>query len=144
VSVGLLIISHEQIGEALLTAAIGILGGSPLRTATLAVGPYDSKEQVGVRALQLLREVDAGEGILVLTDLLGSTPCNIASSLVRYGKVNVVAGINLPMLLRVLSHGDDSLPRLVELALDGGRQGVVLGRVQSLVRPAGPQAGSGG
>lgn len=130
-SAGLLIISHDDIGDALLAAAVGILGVCPLQVLTLAVSPDDSLKSINNRARQLLRELQGSEGILVLTDLLGSTPCNVASSLELPGRISVVAGLNLPMLVRVLSHATDDLQHLVELAIEGGKQGIVPGRSQS-------------
>ena len=142
-SVSLLIISHDNVGEALLAAATGILGLCPLHAATLAVAPDDSQEDIGLRATSLLQEIAGEEGTLVLTDLLGSTPCNIASTLVQVGHVSVVAGLNLPMLLRVLSHYGDSLQQLVDIALEGGRQGIVTGKAQSLYQLPRKVAGRG-
>jgi PTS system mannose-specific IIA component len=130
-SISLLIISHDDIGDALLASAIGILGLCPLRTATLAVSAEDSLESIDQRAQRLLEELQDEDGTLVLTDLLGSTPSNVAARLEQAGRVRVVAGLNLPMLIRVLSHSGDDLQGLVELAIDGGRRGVVQGRIQS-------------
>jgi PTS system mannose-specific IIA component len=131
VSVSLLIISHDDIGDSLLNAAIGILGFCPLRTLTLAVSKEDSLENIDNQANRMLAELQGTEGTLILTDLQGSTPSNVAARLERSGLVRVVAGLNLPMLIRVLSHSGDNLEHLVSLALDGGRQGVMPGKPQS-------------
>jgi PTS system ascorbate-specific IIA component len=77
-------------------------------------------EQAGV----LLREVDRGQGVLVLTDVIGATPGNVATQLAQPGRVAVVSGVNMPMLLRSLCYGDSSLEELVAKATAGGVNGV--------------------
>jgi PTS system ascorbate-specific IIA component len=84
-------------------------------------------EALLARCQRLADEVDRGEGLLVLTDLYGSTPANVALALARgRAHTRVIAGVNLPMLLRALNYAALDLDTLVDKALDGGRDGVRL------------------
>lgn len=127
----LMLVSHGQVGQALLDAAIDILGQNPMPTLILAVSPDDSPETICERGLALLRQRPEDEPILVLTDMLGSTPCNVAAKLKAGKGFQVVAGLNLPMLLHVLNHADSDLDSLANGALETGRRGVLTGRPQS-------------
>lgn len=127
-SVGLLLITHGDIGANLLFTATRILGGScPVASRALAVTDETQRDALMAEALRLSREVDSGDGVLVLADLYGSTPANIACSLQEgAGAIQIIAGLNLPMLVRALNYA--SLP-LAEVALKaeaGGRAGVLI------------------
>jgi PTS system ascorbate-specific IIA component len=89
------------------------------------VAPESDPDAMREQAASLIREVDRGDGVLVLTDLFGSTPSNIATALQHNHKVISVAGINLPMLLRVMNYPKLGLRELAEKALSGGRDGVL-------------------
>ena len=89
----------------------------------VTVNPY-----LGADALRRARALDDGDGVLVLTDLYGSTPSNIAASLLGTGAVQVVAGLNLPMLIRVLNYPAEDLPALADKAVSGGNRGILLCR----------------
>ena len=138
-SIGILLITHGDIGEALISGAIGILGFAPLQMENLPVSPDDGLEQITAKADKLINKFPASSEILILTDLLGSTPSNVAGALQQPGKINVVAGLNLPMLIKILSHPSLTLQRLTELAIEGGQQGVCEGMAQSVY----PMASSG-
>jgi len=126
VSVGLLLITHEGIGQALLEAARRMLGGRcPLDATVLPVGLEADAEQLLDTARRQARELDRGDGVLVLTDLYGSTPSNIAASLAGREGVRVVAGLNLPMLVRVLNYAQEDLASLTEKAVSGGSRGIL-------------------
>jgi len=125
-SVGLLIITHNDVGRVLLDATVGMLGVQPIPTAVLGVISDTDPDAMLDRAYQLAREVDGGDGVLVLTDLFGSTPSNIAWALQRDQHAIVIAGVNLPMLLRVMNYPKLSLDELAEKALSGGRDGVLM------------------
>jgi len=123
--IGVLLISHGAIGETLLASAEAILGAKQARVATLGVSRSDDPDKVLARARQLAAQLDDGTGLLVLTDMYGATPCNVASRLLADGRVEGVSGVSLPMLVRVLSGRDGSLPAAVQRALSGGAEGVV-------------------
>jgi len=122
--IGGLVITHGAIGDALLASAAQILG-APAQAAALGVARSDDPEKVLQRARALAERLDSGEGLLVLTDMFGATPCNVASRLLADGRVEGVSGVSLPMLIRVLSGRNGSLPAAVQRALSGGAQGVV-------------------
>jgi len=123
--IGVLVISHGAIGETLLASAEAILGAKQAQVATLGVSRGDDPDKVLVRARALAAQLDAGAGVLVLTDMFGATPCNVASRLLADGRVEGVSGVSLPMLVRVLSGRNGSLPAAVQRALSGGAEGVV-------------------
>lgn len=125
-SVGLLIISHSDIGANLLNTATSMLGLCPLQTSTLAVSQSCAPENMLKKARRKCKALDQGDGVLVLTDIYGSTPSNIANRLRDQQQVQIVAGINLPMLIRVLNYPDLNLHELVTKALSGGHDGVML------------------
>lgn len=129
-SVALLLITHNRVGEALLDTARGTLGVCPLPTGCMAVGPDANPDQLVEQARRLVSELDQGDGVLVLTDAYGSTPSNIACGLSRRCGATVVAGLNLPMLLRVLNYPRLRLDQLRDKALSGGRDGVLLVKQQ--------------
>ncbi|MFA5531579.1 MAG: hypothetical protein WDA11_13040, partial [Thiohalomonadaceae bacterium] len=87
--VGVLIIAHDQLGQVLLDTAVGTLGTLPLPAKTLAVSRDEDPDALLARARALVRELDAGDGVLVLTDMYGSTPGNIACRLLDDDKVQV-------------------------------------------------------
>ena len=124
-SVGLCLISHNRIGEALLEAALSMLGGQPLPAAVIAVTPASDPAQVLERARAAVRELDQGDGVIVLTDMFGSTPSNIATALKRDNEhVTVIAGVNLPMLVRLMNYPRLGMVQLKDKALSGGREGI--------------------
>ncbi|HET9733929.1 MAG TPA: PTS sugar transporter subunit IIA [Burkholderiales bacterium] len=123
--IGVLVISHGAIGETLLASAEAILGVKQAQVATLGVSRGDDPDQVLARARGLAAQLDSGAGVLVLTDMFGATPCNVASRLLADGRVEGVSGVSLPMLVRVLSGRNGSLPAAVQRALTGGAEGVV-------------------
>jgi PTS system ascorbate-specific IIA component len=127
--IGVLIVTHGEIGTALLGSAGQILGGAPTQVLTLSVWRQDDPDDLVLRARELLERLDAGDGVLVLTDIFGATPGNVASRLLDDGHVEGVSGVSLPMLLRVLTGRNGSsgntLRGAVERALSGGAEGVV-------------------
>lgn len=122
--VGLLLITHNEIGNALLDTATHMLGMCPLMVSSLPVLPDCDPEDMVRRSRELVRELDHGDGVLVLSDMYGSTPSNIAARLAAYGQVMVVCGVNLPMLVRVMNYPRLSLPDLADKAESGGRDGI--------------------
>ncbi|MCG5534566.1 PTS sugar transporter subunit IIA [Ectothiorhodospira mobilis] len=125
-SVGLLIITHNRIGEDLLSTARSMMGTIPLETRCLAVSQAEDPDEVLTRALEDYHHLNAGDGVLVLTDMYGSTPSNIANRLMQQPRVQVIAGINLPMLVRVLNYPTLRLHELVNKAISGGHDGILL------------------
>jgi PTS system ascorbate-specific IIA component len=124
-SVGVLLITHDQIGTVLLDTAVKILGRCPLHAEVLSIPLNGDVEVLRRNALALTRAMDEGQGVLVLTDIFGATPSNIAASLAQDGRISVVAGLNLPMLVRVLNYPQDPLAGLTEKALAGGNRGIL-------------------
>ena len=123
--IGILIITHGTFGDSLLECAEHMLGKTPPQLASLAVSSKDDPNSVIPEALSLVAQVNSGEGVLVLSDMYGATPCNIVTRILQPGVIEGVAGVNLPMLVRVMNYRQESLPALVEKALSGGREGVV-------------------
>ena len=123
--IGILIVSHGSFGEALLHSASHVLGKRPPQVRQMGVALHDDPDKVLPHARALLREVDTGDGVLVLTDMLGATPSNIATRLLSPGRIEGIAGASLPMLIRALTYRDETLAAVVEKAMSGGRDGVV-------------------
>jgi PTS system ascorbate-specific IIA component len=127
-SIGLLLITHGDIGANLLYTATRILGGHcPLAVRALAVTDETQRDQLRAEARRLASEVDGGDGVLILADLYGSTPANIACSLQEEpGAIQIITGLNLPMLVRVLNYASLPLAEIAAKAEKGGRDGVLI------------------
>jgi len=125
--IGVLIVTHGEIGTSLLTSASHILGAAQPQVATLSVWRQDDPDDLVLRARELLEHIDGGEGVLVLTDIFGATPGNVVTRLLENGRVEGVSGVSLPMLLRVLSgrRKQGNLAAAVQRAISGGAEGVV-------------------
>ncbi len=122
--IGILLVCHGAFGESLIHSASHVLGKRPLYLRQLGVTVHDDPDAILPVAEDLVRYLDQGAGVLVLTDIYGATPSNIAMRLLRPGRVEGVAGVNLPMLIRALSYREEPLAALVEKALSGGVDGV--------------------
>ena len=123
--IGVLIVSHGEIGTAILHSAAQILGEAPKQVATLSVWRQDDPDDLVLRAQELITGIDDGDGVLVLTDIFGATPGNVVSRLLQDGRIEGVSGVSLPMLLRVLTGRNGSLAAAVKRALSGGSEGLV-------------------
>jgi mannose PTS system EIIA component len=129
--VGILLVSHGAFAESLIHCACHVMTNKPLRLTHLSVSNQDDPQRVQERAAELVKELDAGDGVLVMADICGATPSNIASRIMVPGKVEGVAGVNLPMLIRALTYRDQPLATVVQKALSGGREGVIVLPVKS-------------
>lgn len=123
--IGVLIISHGSLGESIIHAASHVLGKRPARVRQVGVTVHDDPEAMLAHARDLVKGLDDGGGVLVLTDIYGATPGNIALKLLEPGRVEGVSGMSLPMLVRALTYRDQTLAAVVEKALSGGHEGVV-------------------
>jgi PTS system ascorbate-specific IIA component len=123
--IGILIITHGTLGESLIHCASHMLNKRPQRLKQLGVTAQDDPLLLVPQARALVKELDKGHGVLILTDMYGGSPSNIAQKLVVPGKIEAVAGVSLPMLIRALTYRDRSLQTIVTKAVSGGCEGVV-------------------
>jgi PTS system ascorbate-specific IIA component len=123
--IGLFLITHSSYGESLIQCACHVLNKRPPQIAQLGVAIQDDPLDILPMARQLLGIVDSGEGVLVMTDVYGATPANISLKLLEPGRIEGIAGLNLPMLLRALTYRDKDMNTLVTRAIAGGRDGVL-------------------
>ena len=98
--IGLVLVTHGRLADEFVTAMVHVVGPQE-RIATIAIGPEDDMEERRADLAAAIGAVDAGRGVIVLTDLFGGTPSNLAISLMERGRVEVIAGMNLPMLIRL-------------------------------------------
>ncbi|MBS3935806.1 MAG: PTS fructose transporter subunit IIA [Sulfuritalea sp.] len=123
--IGLFLITHDALGETLIQCASHVLNRRPEQIMQLGVAAGDDPSDLLPLARKLLALVDAGEGVLVLTDIYGATPANLAAKLLVAGRVEGLAGVNLPMLLRAIGYRDKGMETLITRATGGGRDGVL-------------------
>lgn len=125
-SIGLLLITHDDIGASLLSTAINMFGRCPLDYKNLSVTAGCDPDSCRQQAQDHIEALESGDGVLVLTDMYGSTPCNVASAMISPGRVNVIAGISLPMLVRLFNYPCLNLEQLTHKAVSGGHDGIML------------------
>lgn len=123
--VGILIVSHGTFGEALIRCASHVLGARPERVAEVSVMVNDDPDEVLQKASKLARELDEGDGVLVLADICGGTPCNVATRLLESGRIEGLSGVSLPMLIRALTYRNEPLESVLSKAMSGGLEGVL-------------------
>jgi len=123
--IGILIVAHGTLGESLIHCASHVMGKRPLYLRQLGVTIHDDPEAILPQGQDLIRFLDQGSGVLVMTDIFGATPSNIACKLLDAGRVEGVSGVNLPMLIRALTYREKSLPELIDKAIAGGQEGVI-------------------
>lgn len=123
--VGIIIVTHVMLGDAFMACARHIMQREVPNLAHLAVSKADDPDEVLERARKLCQDLDDGSGVLLLTDIFGGTPSNVANRLIIPGKVEAVAGINLPMLVRALTYCQQPLEVVVSKAITGGLEGVL-------------------
>ena len=122
--IGILLITHGSFGEALVQNACHVLNKRPVQVNQLGVSAQDDPLDLLPLALQMLELVDNGDGVLILTDIFGASPSNLAIKLLEPGRVEGLTGVNLPMLLRALTYREKGMEILLQRARDGGRDGV--------------------
>lgn len=123
--IGVVIIAHESLGDELIRCVSHVLGGRPPKFESLNIGSHDDAYNRLPAARKLIAALDDGEGVLILSDIYGATPCNLACKLIDTGHVEVVTGVSLPMLVRAFTYRDKGLTTMASKAVSGGRDGVL-------------------
>ena len=123
-NVGILMITHSDIGKQMLLTATSIFGKNPFRVEILSVDNFDQPNDVKELGQKYVKFLDIGNGVLILTDIIGTTPSNIAKS-IGHENIRVVAGLNLSMLLNVFNYPNNSLNQLADKAIEGGVTGIM-------------------
>lgn len=125
-STGLLLITHGNLGQEMLATVTAILCQCPLQVMTIGVGSDCNPDEELADAVAACESLDQGNGVLVITDLYGSTPSNIAIRLLDGHNVRIISGVNVPMLLRILNYPDADLDKLADIAMEGAHNGVIV------------------
>jgi PTS system ascorbate-specific IIA component len=124
-SVGLLVITHNGIGKDILATAGDIFGSIPMQVRVISITPQGSYEASLTKAEKEVQELDSGDGVLILTDIFGATPSNIALKAAKGRNACVIAGINLPMVVRVLNYSQLPLSKIVAKATSAGHDSII-------------------
>ncbi|MDI6746232.1 MAG: PTS fructose transporter subunit IIA [Rhodocyclaceae bacterium] len=123
--IGILLITHGTLGEALIQCTCHVMNKRPEQLLHLGVAATDDPADLLPLARQMIKTVDTGEGVLLLTDIYGASPSNLAAKLLAAGRIEGLAGVNLPMLLRAVNNRDKGMATLLTRATGGGRDGVL-------------------
>lgn len=120
-----MLVTHNGLGDSFVDCVRHVLGEVPRNLKVLTVLAGDDPQLKLVEGQTLIKQLDTGGGVLILSDIFGATPSNIARQLCHAERVTGVAGVNLPMLLRVMCSPNKTLPELAEIAVEGGRECIV-------------------
>lgn len=123
--IGVLIVAHDTLPDSLVDAVSHVLGARPSQFECLSVAAGDDPLDLLPAARDTVRRLDTGDGVLIFADIYGATPCNLAGKLLQPGRVELVAGVNLPMLVRAFTYRERGMDTMVTKAVSGGRDGVL-------------------
>ena len=123
--IGIFLLTHGAYGEALIQCACHVLNKRPPQIIQLGVTAQDDPLDTLPLAREMLKLVDHGEGTLLLTDIYGASPSNLALKMLEPGRVEGIAGVNLPMLMRAIAYRERDMKTLLTRTIAGGRDGVV-------------------
>ena len=123
--IGILIVAHDTLPESLARAVTHVLGVRPPQFDTVSVACEDDPLDLLPAAREKVRALDTGEGVLVFSDIYGATPCNLAVKLLAPGRVEGIAGVNLPMLIRAFTYRNKGMETIITKAISGGCDGVL-------------------
>jgi PTS system ascorbate-specific IIA component len=134
---GILIVAHTPLASAMLDFVEHIYGQVPENVSAVNVPPHEDVKLTLNKLISIVDGFKGEEEVLVITDIMGATPSNVASRLINHTyslkDIQVVTGVNLPMLLRAISHRHEPIEQIVEKSLQGGQQGVIKIRDSSKV-----------
>ena len=119
--IGILLVAHNGLGDSLVDCVRHVMGGAPPNLKVLSVQADDDPQHKEDEGRALIAQLDTGDGVLLLADVFGATPCNIARRLYQPGRVEGLAGVNLPMLLRAVCYSTRPLAEVTQKALESGR-----------------------
>lgn len=123
--IGILLITHGSFGEALVQNACHVLNKRPPLLNQLGVSAQDDPLDLLPLARDMIKLVDGGRGVLLMTDLFGATPSNLTMKLAEPGRVEAVSGVSLPMLMRALTYREKDMDTMITKALAGARDGAL-------------------
>jgi mannose PTS system EIIA component len=122
---GILLVTHNGLGDSFVDCVRHVLGEVPPNLKVLSVLAGDDPQKKLAEGQALIKQLDTGGGVLILADVFGATPSNIGRQLCHAERVIGVAGLNLPMLLRVVSSPNKTMPELAKIAVEGGRECII-------------------
>ena len=123
--IGILIMAHGKFGDSLVDAVSHVLGARPPQFAVFPVGAADDPIALLPSAREAVAALDTGDGVAILSDIYGATPCNLAAKLASPGRIEVIAGVSLPMLVRAFTYRTRGMETFVKKAVSGGCEGVL-------------------
>ena len=123
--IGILLITHGELGKSLVKCAAYILGNKLQFIDSFVIENDYDQENIYKEISKKINLLDQGDGVLILTDIFGATPCNIITKIITPGKVHAIAGVNLPMLIRSISYQNESLNILIDRAIAGAQDGII-------------------
>ena len=125
--IGVVIVTHCRLAEELIAAAKLVVGEELKQFLPVSIGPSEGTEDIREKIIGAIRKVDGGQGVLILTDMYGGTPSNISLSFLEEKKIEVITGVNLPMLLKLATHPNDmDLEKLAVFITDYGQRNINL------------------
>jgi PTS system mannose-specific IIA component len=123
--IGILLITHGELGKSLIECATHVLGDKPLFLESLSIENDCTHESMFKQISERINLLDQGDGVLILTDIFGATPCNIITKIIKPGKVSAIAGVNLSMLIRTISYRNEPFDSLISKAIQGAQDGII-------------------
>jgi len=125
--VGVVIVTHCHLAEELIAAAQLVVGEELKQFQSVSIDPKEGSEEISEKIIAAIRKVDSGQGVLILTDMYGGTPSNISLSFLEERKIEVITGVNLPMLLKLATYKNEmSLEELAFFITDYGQRNINL------------------
>jgi PTS system mannose-specific IIA component len=125
--VGVVVVTHCHLAEELISAAKLVVGENLKQFQAVSVDPKEGSEEIREKIISAIRKVDEGQGVLILTDMYGGTPSNISLSFLEEKKIEVITGVNLPMLLKLATYANDmNLEELASFITDYGQRNINL------------------
>jgi PTS system mannose-specific IIA component len=123
--ISILLITHGELGKSLIECATHVLGDKPLFLESLSIENDCTHESTFKQISEKINLLDQGDGVLILTDIFGATPCNIITKIIKPGKVSAIAGVNLSMLIRTINYRNEPFDSLISKAIQGAQDGII-------------------
>ena len=122
--IGILLVTHGEIGQSLINCAAHILDSTPKSVESLSIKSNNDLSKYTNIISKKIQNLEKGNGVLIMTDIYGATPCNLLNKFIKKNKVEVVTGVNLPMLVKAISDRKDNLNILIKDSIECAKKNI--------------------